>query len=110
LNPDDLSFFNSLTAGIWIFKPIFGFVADSYYLCGTKRKSYLILFSILQTLAWLGLSIMASSFWQAVLAQGIINVCSGFVNVIGEAIMVEISNDDAKNKSEDQDENERDNT
>lgn len=53
---------------------------------------------------------MASSFWQAVLAQGIINVCSGFVNVIGEAIMVEISNDDAKNKSEDQDENERDNT
>jgi hypothetical protein len=68
LNPDDLSFFNSITAGIWIFKPIFGFIADSYYLCGTKRKSYLILFSILQTLAWLGLSVMASSFWQAVLA------------------------------------------
>ena len=44
------------------------------------------------------------------LAQGIINVCSGFVNVIGEAIMVEISNDDAKKKTKDQNENERDNT
>ena len=53
----------------------------------------MILFSLIQTLAWLALATVVSTFWQAVIAQASINISTGFINVIGEAIMVEISND-----------------
>ena len=37
-----------------------------------------------------------TGFWGAVLSQLTINLSSGFINVIGEGIMVEISNNESK--------------
>lgn len=51
----------------------------------------MILCSISQAAAWLWLALVVRSFWQAVLAQVLINISTGFINVIGEALIVEVS-------------------
>lgn len=42
-------------------------------------------------IAWLSLSFFVNEFWGAVIVKLLINIASGFINVIGEAIMVELS-------------------
>lgn len=102
LEPNQLSQFDAITSAIWIFKPLFGFMGDSFPIFGSRRKAYLILFSFLELSAWLLLSLpsVITEFWQVIIVQLVINTSSGFINVIGEAIMVEISNFKIKNQSQ----------
>ena len=44
-DPVSLAEFNSITAFIWLFKPIFGFIVDSFPILGSKRTSYILIFS-----------------------------------------------------------------
>lgn len=69
-------------------------MGDSFPIFGSRRKAYLIVFSFLQLFAWILMSLPSTitEFWQVIIVQLIINTSSGFINVIGEAIMVEISN------------------
>ena len=94
LDPDQLSIYDALTTAVWIFKPLFGFISDSFPINGSKRKSYLILMSITQAVAWIVLGLFANTFWSVITCQIVVNACSGFINVIGEAIMCEVSNED----------------
>jgi MFS-type transporter involved in bile tolerance (Atg22 family) len=91
LDPTELSLFNSVINFVWILKPIFGFICDSYPLFGSRRRSYLILFSLVGALAWILLGTWVSNLWQAILVKTLINISINFCNVIGEAIMVENS-------------------
>ncbi len=91
MSPTGLSVFDTITTSIWIFKPLMGFITDSYTIFGTKRKYYLIFSSIVQMIAWLYLSFFVNEFWGAVAVKLLINIASGFINVIGEAMMVELS-------------------
>ena len=91
LNPAELQFYNSILNFIWILKPIFGFIVDSYSLCGSHRRSYLILFSVTGAIGWLVLGLFVKTLTGAMLAKTLINVSTSFCNVIGEGIMVETS-------------------
>lgn len=53
LNPADLSLFNSIINFVWVLKPIFGFICDSYPIFGSHRKSYLIIFSVVSMISWI---------------------------------------------------------
>jgi len=86
-----MSFYNSLLNFIWVFKPLFGFIADSYPICGSHRKAYLLLFSILGSFSWLLLGYWVATLGQAMLVKTLINVSSSFCNVVGESIMVTAS-------------------
>ena len=100
LNPDQVSKYDAITSAIWIFKPLFGFISDSFPLCGSRRKVYLILFSLMWILCWATMSIpeLINSFSMVIAIQLLIHVASGFINVIGEAIMIDISNFSATSK------------
>jgi MFS family permease len=76
---------------VWLLKPLFGFISDSFAVFGTKRKFYLIFFSVSQGLTWFWLSKWVTGFYMAVFAQVLINISTGFINVIGEALIVEMS-------------------
>ena len=91
LNPSELSLFNSIINFIWILKPVFGFICDSYPIFGSHRRSYLILFSFVSMAGWLLLGTWVSNLWQAILVKTMINISTNFCNIIGEAIMVETS-------------------
>ena len=47
LDPVALAEFNTIVSFIWLFKPIYGFIVDSFPIFGSKRTSYLLLFSAL---------------------------------------------------------------
>ena len=84
---------------VWLFKPLFGFISDSFAVFGSKRKFYLMFFSLTQGATWYWLSQWVHGFKMAVLAQVLINVSTGFINVIGEALIVEISKEDEEQTS-----------
>ena len=46
LDPTALSLFDSITSFIWLFKPLMGFMVDSFEICGSKKRAYLILMSL----------------------------------------------------------------
>ena len=45
LEPDKLSYIYSIVSIPWLFKPIFGYISDTYPIFGYRRKSYLLIFS-----------------------------------------------------------------
>ena len=91
LNLPQMSFYNSLLNFIWVLKPLFGFIADSYPICGSHRRAYLILFSIVGSMSWLLLGCWVTTLGQAMFVKTMINVSSSFCNVVGESIMVTAS-------------------
>ena len=99
LTPTQLALFNSISSSVWLLKPLFGFISDSFEICGTKRKFYLCFFSLLQVIAWIVLSQFVNGFWGAVFVQSVVNMGTGFINVIGEAIMVELSAQEPENNN-----------
>ncbi len=84
-------FYNSILNFIWVLKPLFGFICDSYPLFRSHRKSYLVLSSVLNSVGWLIMAFCVTNLWQAMLTKTLINVAVSFENVIGEAIMVQTS-------------------
>jgi folate/biopterin transporter len=52
LSPLQLTIITCITAIPWIIKPLYGFISDCYPLFGYKRKSYLILSSLLGSISW----------------------------------------------------------
>jgi len=91
LDPTQLQLFNSIINFIWVLKPVFGFICDSYPLFGSHRKSYLILFSIVGSFGWVSLGFWVTYLAAAIIVKTLINISTSFVNVIGEGLMVESS-------------------
>ena len=63
LDPAELSRFNTIINFIWVLKPVFGFICDSYPIFGSHRKNYLILFSITSIIGWLWLGLWVDSLF-----------------------------------------------
>lgn len=57
LNIAQMSFYNSLLNFIWVLKPVFGFITDSFPICGSHRRNYLIIFSLMGSLGWFLLAV-----------------------------------------------------
>lgn len=92
-----MSFYNSILNFIWVLKPLFGFIADSYAICGSHRRAYLIIFSLVGSLSWLLLGFWVHTLAQALLIKTVVNVSSSFCNVVGEGIMVTASQKSSTN-------------
>jgi hypothetical protein len=83
-----MSFYNSLLNFIWVLKPVFGFITDSFPILGSHRRSYLIIFSVVGSIGWYLLATWVETLLQAMLVKTMINVATSFCNVVGEGIMV----------------------
>eukprot|EP00744_Colponema_vietnamica_P008603 GILI01012265.1.p1 GENE.GILI01012265.1~~GILI01012265.1.p1 ORF type:complete len:471 (+),score=118.94 GILI01012265.1:179-1591(+) len=91
LSPAQVSMTSSLAVLPWVVKPLWGFISDSFPIFGFRRKSYLILFGILNSLSWVLMAFTAHTLTGAVLLATISSCSMSFMNVIGEALMVEKS-------------------
>ena len=94
LNIAEMSFYNSILNFIWVLKPVFGFITDSYSIMGSYRSSYLAIFSLLNSVGWILMALWVETLWQAMLVKTLINIAISFQNVIGEGLMVESSKGD----------------
>ena len=95
-----MSFYNSILNFIWVLKPVFGFIADSYPICGSHKRAYLVLFSIVGSMSWILLALWVTTLGQAMLIKTVINICTSFCNVVGEGIMVASSQNNKSSEQE----------
>lgn len=93
LTPAQVSVCTGLTSLPWIIKPVWGVISDSFHFFGYRRKSYLIFFGFLECICWLSLASWVMNPYQGVVILLIVQLAVAFCNVIGEALLVEVSRD-----------------
>jgi MFS-type transporter involved in bile tolerance (Atg22 family) len=73
----------------WSFKILYGLISDNVPLCGTRRKSWLIIMGIIQFLALMSLFVFEFDDPLVVaIVLAIASMSEAFVNVVSDAIMV----------------------
>ncbi|CAD2103915.1 hypothetical protein YYG_01777 [Plasmodium vinckei petteri] len=75
----------------FILKPIIALITDSISIFGMRRKPYLFLFSLFQSLNFLSLAYVDLSLIQATLVLFFISLCASFCTTVAEALVVESS-------------------
>jgi len=93
VTPATISFINGLCQLPWCIKPIFGFLSDSFPIIGYRRKSYLIIVSVIEALGFIYLGLYASNAFETGSIQIVQYTCMVFRNVIGEALIVGLTRD-----------------
>jgi folate/biopterin transporter len=75
----------------WTIKPIFGMITDLFPINGYRRKIYIILCGIICILSWLAMTFFVKSLSFAIFFLLLINIFISFSTVLGEAVVVELS-------------------
>lgn len=91
--PVEVSFVLCITSIPWLIKPLWGAISDNISFFGYRRKSYIMLWSLLQIFYYFSLATWIRSPWLGVLFLMLIQVSLAFNNVIGEALLVEAAQD-----------------
>ncbi|CRG96213.1 folate transporter 2, putative [Plasmodium gallinaceum] len=75
----------------FILKPIIALITDSVSIFGMRRKPYLFLFSLFQSLNFLALAFLNLTVFQATIILFFISLCASFCTTVAEALVVESS-------------------
>ena len=89
LSPSQVGKFSTIILLPWVVKPIYGMISDGFPLFGRRRKSYFLLTSALATVAGLGLSLIAPTYWHLALLLLVMGLGIAFTDVLTDAMMVE---------------------
>ena len=91
-NPSQLSVINSIVLFPLIIKPLFGLLSDLYPLFGYRRKVYIILCGIIDSLSWIAMTLISHTIFSASFCLFISTSCVSFTSALGEAIAVQLNN------------------
>jgi MFS family permease len=93
LSPANFSVISSFCSIPWIIKPFFGILTDAFPFLGYRRKTYIISCGILSLICWLVISTVIDKVYMylCVFLLFCINSAVSFSTVLGEAVVVEIS-------------------
>eukprot|EP01016_Furgasonia_blochmanni_P007870 TRINITY_DN13159_c0_g1_i1.p1 TRINITY_DN13159_c0_g1~~TRINITY_DN13159_c0_g1_i1.p1 ORF type:complete len:452 (-),score=20.56 TRINITY_DN13159_c0_g1_i1:61-1356(-) len=89
LSPSTLTFLTSLTRIPMVSKTIIGVISDTLPIMGLRRKPYLILFSLINSLCWMIMGFIDLPLYFLLFLVLMNRVCFAVYTVIGEAIMIE---------------------
>lgn len=81
----------SITEIIWIFKPVIGWVVETYDICGSHTKAYLMLSGLMISVMWFLIGTVATSLGAVVACKFTICLASNFATVVGEGVMVKFT-------------------
>jgi folate/biopterin transporter len=91
-SPAKASLTNSISFIPWMVKPIFGLATDSCPIYGYKRRPYLFLTSAIFIISYVSVFLYYKTVWIFLFSIFSGSVCLAFCSVIGEALIVESSN------------------
>lgn len=91
VEPSHLASINSITHIPWAIKPILGLITDLLPICGYRRKIYIILCGIVNFLCWVFMAFYANTTGVATAMIFLVNLSLSFCSVLGEAVVVELS-------------------
>lgn len=96
LPPSTVTSIVSIVLIPWFFKPLYGFISDSFPIMGYRRKPYLLIFTLVTIMTLISLVFLAINIYLAVMIILIYQTSSAFNNVIAEALIVETSRKQSK--------------
>jgi MFS-type transporter involved in bile tolerance (Atg22 family) len=89
LDPGEMQIYMSIIHIPWSFKILYGLISDNVPLCGTRRKSWLIIMGLVQFFSLMSLFIFEFDDPLVVaILLAIASMSEAFVNVVSDAIMV----------------------
>ena len=91
LQPGVMSQVASIANIPWMIKPFLGLITDLVPICGYRRKYYILLMSLIISFSYIALSYHTQSLGESIILLFIVNFGVSFSTVIGEAIVVELS-------------------
>jgi MFS family permease len=83
--------FMFLSGILWYFKPLAGIFTDAFPILGSRRKSYLLISTVLAVVAWLGLYFTPHQYGDLLWVCILINSFMVFASVVIGGYMVEIA-------------------
>ena len=89
LNASQMAYFQAIVLIAWVVKPLWGYISDSFPLFGSRRKSYLILSSILAALSWMLLPLVSGSYELLLVVISICYMAYAFQDVVTDGLMIE---------------------
>jgi hypothetical protein len=89
LSPEQAGSFLTDTALGWYIKALFGLLTDNLPLFGYRRKSWLILTSLLAGCAWLWVAVNGNTLQTLLVGLMIVNILVAFSDVVCDGLMVE---------------------
>lgn len=91
LTPEGMAYFQAVTLIAWVIKPLWGMISDLFPIFGSRRKSYLILTSLVAAAAWLVLAWIPdpSVAGLLLLLMTLIYMAYAFQDVVSDGLMVE---------------------
>ena len=82
----------------WIIKPFFGLLTDLYPLFGYRRKIYIFICSFIISSCLMLLAYANVNIWHTAMILLILNTGLSFIMVVGEAIVVQLSQQEDQSK------------
>jgi folate/biopterin transporter len=89
LTPAEVAAMMGIVSLPWVIKPLFGFLSDSLPIFGYRRRSYLLLSSLLGCVSWYSLSAFVHTPWAATVAITLSSLAVAVSDVIADSIVVE---------------------
>ncbi|HNX68784.1 MAG TPA: MFS transporter [Candidatus Omnitrophota bacterium] len=91
LTPEKMAYFQAVTLIAWVIKPFWGLISDLFPIFGSRRRSYLILTSVVAGAAWLVLAFLPDLGAASLLLMlmTLIYMAYAFQDVVTDGLMVE---------------------
>jgi folate/biopterin transporter len=96
LTPAEVATMMGIVSLPWVIKPVFGFMSDSLPIFGYRRRSYLLLSSILGCGAWMAMGTVVHSAIAAMIAITLCSLAIAVSDVIVDSIVVERIRDESQ--------------
>jgi len=95
ITPAGMSYFQAVVILAWVIKPLWGFISDSFPVFGYRRKSYLIITSVIACMIWIFLGSLQQ--YNALILLAFITlsyIAYAFQDVVTDGLMVEAGKPD----------------
>jgi folate/biopterin transporter len=96
LTPAEVAAMMGVVSLPWVIKPVFGFLSDSLPIFGYRRRSYLLISSILGCGAWVAMGTVVHSAIAAMITITLCSLAIAVSDVIVDSIVVERIRDESQ--------------
>ncbi|CAA0806603.1 Folate-biopterin transporter 1- chloroplastic [Striga hermonthica] len=89
LDPAETAVISGVSSLPWLVKPLYGFISDSFPLCGYRRRSYLVLSGVLGAFSWTMMATIVYSKYSVALCILLGSLSVAFSDVVVDSMVVE---------------------
>jgi folate/biopterin transporter len=89
LSPAEVASLVGIAMVPWTIKPLYGMISDSFPIAGYRRRPYLVLSSLLGSVAWLCMAVVVKTPLEATISIGLASLSVACSDAITDALVVQ---------------------